>query len=74
MNTENSYLVALLEERRGYVVRGLKDRVAQVDKIIARYGLAVETEPIETASVENEVETADLPIRKRRRVVKDAHN
>ena len=43
---------ALLEERRGYVLRGLKDRVAQVDAELARLGVAVEAAPVETAVVE----------------------
>ena len=44
----------MLEERRGYVVRGLKDRIAQVDAELARLGFAVEDERAEPA-----VETAD---------------
>jgi hypothetical protein len=31
-------VAALLVERRGYVMRGLPDRVAQVDAELARYG------------------------------------
>lgn len=31
---------ALEEERRGYEVRGLKDRVAQVDAELAKFGKA----------------------------------
>ena len=52
---------ALLEERRGYVVRNLPDRVAQVDAEIRRLGgVGVGDEPVvETASVaDGEVETA----------------
>lgn len=52
---------ALLEERRGYVVRNLPDRVAQVDAEIHRLGgVVVGDEPVvETASVADEsVETA----------------
>lgn len=33
-----SMIAALLEERRGYVLRGLRDRVAQVDAEIERLG------------------------------------
>lgn len=33
---------SLLREREGYVRRGLKDRVAQVDAELARHGFAVE--------------------------------
>jgi hypothetical protein len=45
---------SLLEERRGYVARGLKDRIAQVDAQLARLGFVVEDEPAAPA-----VETAD---------------
>ena len=38
------WVASLLEERRGYVLRGLADRVAQIDAEIARFGLAVEDE------------------------------
>lgn len=34
----NREIDALLEERHGYVVRGLADRVAQVDAELARLG------------------------------------
>lgn len=34
----DSYVDALLEERRGYVTRGLDDRVAQVDEQLALRG------------------------------------
>ena len=34
------YVRALKEEREGYVRRGLKDRVAQVDAELARFGAA----------------------------------
>lgn len=45
---------ALLEERRGYVLRNLPDRVAQVDAEIKRLGgVVVDDAPqIETATVE----------------------
>ena len=40
---------ALIEERRGYLVRGLRNRVAQIDAELARLGIAVTEEmPIET--------------------------
>lgn len=35
---------SLLEERRGYVLRGLTDRVAQVDAELAALGYAVEAD------------------------------
>lgn len=44
-----SEVEALLAERRGYVLRGLANRVAQVDAQLAGYGIAVETS-VETAS------------------------
>lgn len=53
MLTQNE-INALLEERRGYVVRGLKDRVAQVDEQLrSRGGISVEEAPA--------VETAEAP-------------
>ena len=39
---------ALLEERRGYVVRGLSNRVAQVDEQLKALGFAVTDDDIET--------------------------
>jgi len=33
-------IAALLEERRGYVVRGLDGRVAEVDETLRRFGAA----------------------------------
>lgn len=60
---------ALLAERRGYLVRGLHDRVKEVDAVLARLG-----HEVETASVERRSETADLPVRKRRRAVTDGDN
>lgn len=44
---------ALLEERRGYVLRNLPDRVAQVDAEIERIsGLKVEDEPATVPNVD----------------------
>jgi hypothetical protein len=37
------YVAGLIEERRGYVLRDLPDRIAQVDSELARFGAAVET-------------------------------
>ena len=64
------YVEALLEERRGYVARGLDERVAQVDAEIARYGVAVadvhdgitEPDPVETAEAEPaaDIETPEV--------------
>lgn len=50
MSTE---VEALLIEREGYLRRGLRDRVAQVDAQLAQFGFAVES-----ASVQPAVETA----------------
>lgn len=47
MEAENTSMVAaLLEERRGYVVRGLTNRVAQVDEQLKQYGVAVSDDPL----------------------------
>ena len=46
---------ALLEERRGYVLRGLTDRVALVDA-----ALAAEGHQVETADASPVVETASI--------------
>ena len=64
-----SQIQALLEERRGYLVRGLHDRVRAVDAVLRQLGYEVETSAIEHRS-----ETAELPIRKRRRAVTDGNN
>lgn len=37
-------ILALLEERRGYVTRGLSDRVAQVDAALARHDYVAGTD------------------------------
>jgi hypothetical protein len=52
-------VASLLEERRGYQVRGLANRVAQVDAELKRYGVEVGDVP--------EVETADRPVRRARK-------
>lgn len=69
MTQHNGYVLALLEERRGYVARGLTARVAHIDQVLARIGIAVET-----ASVDPELETASIGTRKRRKSVRDADN
>jgi hypothetical protein len=60
-------IFSLMNERIGYVRRGLKDRVAQVDKEIKRLGgeadqaLGEVSKAVEeTAALVNEVETAVL--------------
>lgn len=59
-----SEVEALLREREGYVVRGRKDRVAQVDAELKRLGFAVETET--TEAVTPHVERAVTPRGKRK--------
>lgn len=58
-----SDVAALLAERAGYVVRGRMDRVAQVDAVLATFGVAVgEDEADETPEIEPEtpeVETTE---------------
>jgi hypothetical protein len=59
----NKQIDALLNERAGYVRRGLKDRVKACDDSLAALGYknktdVVETAPVETASVEPVVERA----------------
>lgn len=71
MRTEDtsSDVTALLRERTGYVLRGLSDRVAQVDAELKRLGYAVAADAlpdeIETASVAP-VERAVQPKRRGR--------
>lgn len=57
-----SEVEALLREREGYVVRGRKDRVAQVDAELKRLGFEVET----TEAVQPHVEHAVTPRSKRK--------
>ena len=53
-----SIIDALLVERAGYVRRGRKDRIAQVDAQLALYGVAVGDAPVETADSEIVTEKA----------------
>lgn len=63
----NSQLIeALLAERAGYVARGLKDRVKQVDDALSAAGY--KTSKVETAAVEPDVETASKAAPKKRTV------
>lgn len=48
-------IAALLAERSGYVARGLSSRVADVDAALAALGHGA---PVETASIEPQIETA----------------
>jgi len=57
-----SEIEALLTEREGYVRRGLKARVAQVDAELKKHGVAVEDAPkIETAAIAAPAERAVKP-------------
>ena len=60
-----SYIQALLEEREGYVRRGLKDRVAQVDAVLKQAG-NVEVEESTTIEPEVEVATRTRKVTKRK--------
>lgn len=55
-----SDIEALENERRGYVMRGLDDRVAQVDAAIAALSPHRVTAAVETAVVDVPVETATV--------------
>ena len=61
MNNNNEvYIKSLQYERRGYEARGLKDRVAYIDSILASLGVAP-VEPVkskEAATLEPSVERA----------------
>lgn len=49
------YVAALLDERRGHVMRGKKERVAQVDAELKRFGVAVDAE-VETGEAVDQTE------------------
>lgn len=53
----NKEIEALLAEKEGYVRRGLKDRVKQVDDVLASLGYVVK----EVATTEPEAERAVTP-------------
>lgn len=58
-------VAALLDERRGYVLRGRADRVAAVDCVLANFGIAVDDTIDDTGDV---LETTDgAPVKGRRR-------
>jgi hypothetical protein len=63
MADHNGTVQALLIERIGYERRGLTHRVAQVDELLARLGIAVES-----AAVEPQAETATRkkPLKRKR--------
>lgn len=58
----NEHIEALLAEREGYKRRGLKDRVKQVDDILASLG----HKAVETAAIEPGTERAAKPAPKKR--------
>jgi hypothetical protein len=72
----SKYIEALLAERKGYEVRGLKDRIAAVDKALAELGfshkyLSPSKEVVtEVAALEPEMEQAVV---KRGRKPKDSN-
>jgi len=65
----NKHIIeSLLIERAGYVQRGLKDRVADVDAALRDAGYKAESSKVETATAEPVVETASKPATKKRAV------
>lgn len=63
---DKQLIEALLTERAGYVMRGLKDRVKQVDDALRAAGYSSGAPVVETASVQPDVETASKPAPKKR--------
>lgn len=63
----NKEIEALLIERKGYEMRGLKSRVADVDQALRALGYKAD-EKIETASVEPMVERSIKAKVKKRKV------
>lgn len=61
-----SEIDALLEERKGYLLRNLPKRVASVDDALKTLGYAVK----ETASVVNDDERSAIPVATKRTVKK----
>jgi len=64
----SSQIEALLIEREGYVRRGLKDRVKQVDDALRELGFENKLMTKETSSVEPESERAVTPRASKRKV------
>ena len=54
-------IASLLVERAGYVRRGKKDRVKQVDESLAELGYVQKHSETESASIEPETERAVTP-------------
>lgn len=72
----NPYIDALLTERAGYVLRGKKDRVKEVDDALREVGYESKyiTKEKEVASVEVETEKAVSPNAKRKRITGNGDN
>ena len=65
----NEQIAALIIEREGYMRRGLKDRVKQVDAVLDALGYKAprsDKSQVETAAVEHDVESASVSKRARR--------
>lgn len=61
-----SIIDALLVEREGYVLRGRKDRVAQVDAQLALFGISVGDIEVADSAVETEKAISKSAPRKRK--------
>lgn len=61
-----SIIDALLVEREGYVLRGRKDRVAQVDAQLALFGISVGDVEVADSAVETEKAISKSAPRKRK--------
>jgi hypothetical protein len=65
-----SLITALLNEREGYLRRGLKNRVAQVDASLRAFGVEVDAKiDVEVAAAAPEVENASA-VKKTKRVAR----
>lgn len=66
MSAQAETIAALLEERRGYVVRGLTDRVKAVDEQLARLGHKAPPAPATAQAPAPEKAVAPKPSRGRK--------
>lgn len=66
MSAQAETIAALLEERRGYVVRGLPDRVKAVDEQLARLGHKAPLAPATAQAPAPEKAVAPKPSRGRK--------
>ena len=63
----NKHLIASLRaEREAYLVRGLMDRVAEVDRVLASFGEKSDATVVETAAIDVAVEQTQV-VRGRKR-------